>query len=93
MYTTQQKERIHNQRVDLHTETPPQLIFHRPLTPIEARALWALLSSAALSGDQQNLHIHVRYENGTPRMGWVTHTAERSVSYEGFALASSEPQH
>jgi hypothetical protein len=93
MYTTQQKERIHSQDVNLQEKTPPQLIFHRPLTPTEARTLWALLSSAKLSGDQQNLHIHVRYENGTPSIGWVTHTAERSVSSEAFALVSPEPQH
>jgi len=94
MYNTQQKGRIHRQDVDLQAEAPPQVIVHRALTPTEVRTLWALLSSAKLSGDQQNLHIHVRYENGTPSIGWVTHTAERCVSYARFTLAASEePPH
>jgi hypothetical protein len=73
--------------------TSAHLVFHRPLTPAEAQAIWALLSSARLSGDHQELHISVRCANGTPRMGWVTHTAERPVPCDDFALAAPEPRH
>jgi hypothetical protein len=64
------------QHVDRPAETHPHLIFHRPLTPTEVRTLWALLDSAKICGEHQELHITVRREQSGRLTGWVTQTAD-----------------
>lgn len=80
--------------VDHHpSETPPHLIFHRPLTPTEVRTIWALLDSSRVCGEHQELHITVRRESNGQSTGWVTQTADRSVQQEDLLAAPSEPTH
>jgi hypothetical protein len=87
MYTTHDE---YQQRVHLPAETPPHLIFYRPLTPTEACAIWALLSSTRISGEHQELHLAIRREANGQLTGWMTQTAERSVLPREVALAPPE---
>jgi hypothetical protein len=81
------------QHVDRPAETLPHLIFHRALTPAEARTIWALLDSARVWGEHQELHITVRRECSGQLTGWVTQTADRAIPQEDFLAGSSEPTH
>lgn len=81
------------QHVDQPAETPPHLIFHRPLTPTEVRTIWALLDSPKVCGEHQELHITVRRESSGQLTGWVTQTADRSIPRQDFLTDSSESTH
>jgi hypothetical protein len=51
--------------------SPIRHVRHRPLTPSEVRAIWALLNPASLLSPSQEIRITLRQDAEAPHSGWV----------------------
>ena len=58
--------------------SPIRHVRHRPLTPNEVQAIWALLNPASLPDNTQEVHITLRQDTEAPHSGWVIQVSQPS---------------